>query len=86
MLRRLNERSFKEMLALFELFLSDLLRLWLTAHVALVEGKALTIRTLFASSSLQDLREAALQEAVESTILKRAYGALLTGSGISMKC
>jgi hypothetical protein len=39
-LRRLNEQSFKEMLALFELFLSDLLRLWLTAHVPLVEGKA----------------------------------------------
>ena len=73
-LRRLNEQSFKDIIAQFELFAFDLLRLWLTAHVPLVEGKALSIKTLFASTSLQDLRKAALLEAVESTILKRAYG------------
>jgi hypothetical protein len=72
-LRRLNEQTFKDIIAQFELFTSDLLRLWLTAHISLVEGKALNIRTLFASNSLQDLRQSALQEAVESTILKRAY-------------
>ncbi len=72
-LRRLNEQTFKDIIAQFELFTSDLLRLWLAAHISLVEGKALSIRTLFASNSLQDLRQAALREAVESTILKRAY-------------
>jgi hypothetical protein len=73
-LRRLNEQTFKDVIAQFELFASDLLRIWLTAHVALIEGKALSIKTLFGSTSLQDVRQAALQEAVESTILKRAYG------------
>ncbi len=73
-LRRLNEQTFKDIIAQFEMFTSDLLRLWLPGHISLVEGKALSIRTLFASNSLQDLREAALREAVESTVLKRVFG------------
>jgi len=73
-LRRLNEQSFQDVVAQFELFVADFLRMWLPAHVPLVEGKALSIKTLFASNSLQDLRQAALREAVEATILKRAHG------------
>ena len=72
-LRRLNEQTFKDIIAQFELFATDLLRLWLTEHVKLVKGKALDIQTLFASTSLHDTQQAALEEAVESTILKKSY-------------
>ena len=72
-LRRLNEQTFKEIIGQFELFATDLLRLWLTEHIDLVEDKALDIATLFHSSSLEAVRQRALREAVESTVLKKAY-------------
>jgi hypothetical protein len=72
-LRRINEQTFKEIVGQFELFATDLLRLWLPAHVHLVEGKAVDVQTLFASNSLDDVRRAALQEAVDATIQKNAY-------------
>ena len=73
-LRRLNEQTFKEIIGQFELFAGDFLRLWLTSHFHLVEAKALDVQTLFASNSLHDVQQAALREAVESTIQDKTYG------------
>lgn len=72
--RRLNEQTFKEIIGQFELFAGDFLRLWLTSHVDLIEAKALDVQTLFSSNSLHDVQQAALREAVESTIQDKAYG------------
>jgi hypothetical protein len=72
-IRRLNERTFKDIVGQFELFFADLLQLWLIAHPELVEEKALDVGTLLRSTSLADAQRAAVEEAAASTVLKKAY-------------
>ena len=70
---RLREQSFKSIVGQFELFAGELLRAWLTAHPEEVDRKTVELRTLLSSTSLADVQRAALGEAIESTILEKAY-------------
>jgi hypothetical protein len=71
---RLTNRTFKDFVGQLEIFVGDLLRLWLQSHTNMIIAKALTVSTLLASKSLQDAQQAAIDEAVESTVLERMYG------------
>jgi hypothetical protein len=74
--QRLKERSFKDIVAQFELFVTALLRAWLPVHPELLAEKALTVATLLASKSLLEAQGAAIREAVEDTIADKMYGRL----------
>jgi hypothetical protein len=73
-LQRLTERSFKDVVSQFELFLSELVRVWLIDKPQLISEKALNLGTLLGSRSLQEAQAAAISEAVESTIADKMYG------------
>ena len=73
-LRRLNERTFKEMLALFERFAIGAMRLWLADRPTLIERKAVDVATLLRSQSLEEARRAAIAEAIDSTLRDKTYG------------
>jgi hypothetical protein len=72
--QRLMERSFKDIVAQLELFVAELLRLWLTANTTLISEKALNVATLLASKTLAEAQSAALEEAIESSISDKMYG------------
>jgi len=71
---RLNSRSFKDVVAQFELFVAALLRLWLAEKPALLSEKAIDVATLLACRTLADARTAAVHEAAESTIAGLMFG------------
>lgn len=72
-IRRLNERTFKDIVGQFELFFVELLKLWLVSHPDLLEEKALDVGTLLKAVSLSDAQTSAIEEAAASTVLKKAY-------------
>jgi hypothetical protein len=72
--KRLKDRSYKDIVAQFELFVAELLRLWLHANPALLSEKALNVATLLASQSLADAQREAVREAVDSMIADKMYG------------
>ncbi len=74
-LARLNERTFKDMIGQFEFFATELMRIWLTAHPELLTEKALTVKTLLDAKTLGEAQRAAVHDAIESTILNKAYDA-----------
>jgi hypothetical protein len=71
---RLRNRSFKDLVAQFELFVGELLRAWLAGHPELLSKKALNVGTLMTSATLADAQAAAVREAIESTIADKMYG------------
>ncbi|HZK79790.1 MAG TPA: hypothetical protein VFC46_01960, partial [Humisphaera sp.] len=73
-LDRLRERTFKDIVAQFELFTDELLRQWLMGKPTLLSEKTLNIATLLKCSSLGEAQAAAIREAVESTISGLMYG------------
>jgi hypothetical protein len=72
--QRLKNRSFKEIVTQFELFVGEVLRVWLPSHPELITEKALNVGTLLASRTLAEAQHAAIQEAVESTVADKMYG------------
>lgn len=71
---RSRARCFKDLTTQFELFVDELLRLWLTTHTSLISARALTVATILAGTNLADLQAAAIAEAVEATILDKLKG------------
>jgi hypothetical protein len=72
--QRLKHRTFKDIVAQFELFATAILRVWLPVHHEFLTEKALTLATLLASKSLSEAQQAAIREAVEDTIADKMYG------------
>lgn len=72
--RRLKSRSFKDIVAQFELFVAELLREWLASRPELLAEKALNVGTLLASQTLAEAQAAAVREAIDATIADRMYG------------
>ena len=73
-LDRLRNRSFKDIVVQLELFTAELLRAWLFESPLLMSEKALNIATLLKSKSLVDAQQAAIREAVDSTLTDKMYG------------
>jgi hypothetical protein len=71
---RLRNRTFKDLVAQFELFVAELLRAWLATYPDLLSKKAINVATLLASQNLAQVQAAAVREAVESTIMDKMYG------------
>jgi hypothetical protein len=73
-MQRLTNRTFKDIVAQLELFVAELLRQWLLNNTDLIAAKALNVGTLLESKSLADVQDAAVKEAVESTIVDKMFG------------
>ena len=71
---RLGNRCFKDIVAQVELFVTELIRFWLHKHPGLISEKAITVAVLFASPTLEDAQNAAVEEAIDSTISDKMYG------------
>jgi hypothetical protein len=72
--QRLRIRTFKDLTNQFEMFLGDLLRIWLTQYPESVQAKSITLATLLSASDLATAKKLATEEAVEATILKILLG------------
>jgi len=73
-MQRLTNRSFKDIVAQLELFVAELLRLWLLNNTELIAAKGLNVGTLLESQTLEEAQDAAVREAVESTIVDKMLG------------
>ena len=73
-LLRLNERSLRDVVSVFELALAEIFRAWLAANPALLGGKGVALATLFQSESLQEVRDAAVGRAAEERVLTLMHG------------
>jgi hypothetical protein len=68
-LQRLRIRTFKEISNELELFLGNLLRVWLRRFPGIVDAKSIPLSEILLSNDLTDIQSRATREAVESTIL-----------------
>ena len=74
-LLRLNARSFRDVLAQLEMFLADVFRLWLAEnHGDLLDKKMVSLGTLLAEGSLEEVRKDALDRAVDTKVLELMHG------------
>jgi hypothetical protein len=71
---RLRVRCFKDLTAQFELFVDELLRLWLTDKPALLSARGSTVGAVLSGTDLAKVQAAVIAEAVESTILDKLKG------------
>ena len=73
-LLRLNERSLRDIISVFELALAEIFRAWLAASPGLLGGKGVALATRFESDSLQEVRDAAVGRAAEERVLTLMHG------------
>ena len=72
--KRLRERTFKDISNEFELFLNDLLTVWLGQFPESVFAKSITLATLLGATDLDSAKKLAIKEAVDATVMKILLG------------
>lgn len=72
--RRLRIRSYKDLVGQLELWVAELMRIWLTAFPQIADGRSITLATILSSSDWAVTRQLAIEEAINAAILDKLKG------------
>jgi hypothetical protein len=73
-MRRMRIRAYKDLVVQYELFLAELIRVWLAKHTQSLSGKSVTIGTILSTGDLAAVQAAAIEEAIQAAISDKLFG------------
>jgi hypothetical protein len=73
-IQRLRIRVYKDLISQFEIFIGELIRVWLTGNPQSLQGRSITVETILSSKDLAALKAAAIEEAVAAVISDKLFG------------
>lgn len=71
---RIRIRTFKDLANQVELFIAEVLKVWLTRFPQIVDEKSITLSAILESNDLTELKAQAISQAVDAAVLGRMMG------------